>query len=55
MKLEENKYFKTVVKDAWPYTVGAILLALLNITLLIVRGSPWGISGVLLYWGGEDL
>jgi len=53
MKLEENKYFKTVVKDAWPYTVGAILLALFDITLLIVRGSPWGISGVLLYWGAK--
>ena len=53
MKLTENKYFKTVVKDAWPYTVGAVLLALLNISLLIVRGSAWGISGVLLNWGAK--
>lgn len=53
MKLTENKYFKTVVKEAWPYTVGAVLLALLNITLFIVRGSAWGISGVLLNWGAK--
>ena len=33
MKLENNKYFKAVVKEAWPYTVGAVLLALLNISL----------------------
>ncbi|HBG17267.1 MAG TPA: YeeE/YedE family protein [Firmicutes bacterium] len=50
MKLEENKYFKAVVKDAWPYTLGAVLLALLNITLFISNGSPWGVTTPFLYW-----
>ncbi|HHT05010.1 MAG TPA: YeeE/YedE family protein [Hydrogenispora sp.] len=53
MKLENNKYFKAVVKEAWPYTVGAVLLALLNISLFIVTGSAWGISGTLLNWGAK--
>ncbi len=50
MKLEENRYFKAVVKDAWPYTVGAVLLALLNITLFIANGSPWGVTTPFVYW-----
>lgn len=51
MKLEENKYYKAVVKDAWPYVVGAVLLGLLNIALFAAQGSPWGVTTTFLYWG----
>lgn len=51
MKLQENKYFKVVVKDAWPYVTGAILLALLNIALFIANGTPWGVTTPFVYWG----
>lgn len=53
MKLEENKYLKAVLKDAWPYAVGGVLLALLNITLFIVNGSPWGVTTTFLHWGAK--
>lgn len=51
MKPEGNKYFKAIVKDAWPYTLGAVLLALLNIALFITNGSPWGVTGTFSFWG----
>ncbi|SCY31652.1 YeeE/YedE thiosulfate transporter family protein [Alkaliphilus peptidifermentans] len=43
-------YYK-IVKKPWPYWVGGILLALLNISLLLITGSVWGVTTGLLYWG----
>ncbi|WP_278184261.1 YeeE/YedE thiosulfate transporter family protein [Alkaliphilus metalliredigens] len=47
--------YDKVVKDPWPYWIGGILLALLNICLLIVTGSTWRVSGGFLYWGAWGL
>lgn len=51
MKLQENRLFKAVVIDAWPYFLGAVLLGLLNIALFYLTESPWGVTGPFSYWG----
>ncbi|WP_206811885.1 YeeE/YedE thiosulfate transporter family protein [Paradesulfitobacterium ferrireducens] len=37
-------------RGPWPYWVGAIVLAVLNILVLIVRQQPWGVSSNLEAW-----
>ncbi len=44
------RIYEKVIKKPWPYWVGGILLALLNISLLLATGSPWSITTGLLYW-----
>jgi hypothetical protein len=41
------------MKSVWPYWLGALLLALLNIGLFLARGVPWGITQAFSYWGGK--
>lgn len=41
------------LKTVWPYWTGALLLALLNIALFLVRGTPWGITQAFTYWSGK--
>ena len=43
-------FYERVIKKPWPYWIGGIILALLNITLLITTGSAWSITTGLLYW-----
>ncbi|QNO15368.1 YeeE/YedE family protein [Alkalicella caledoniensis] len=43
--------YKKVFKEPWPYWVGAIILALLNIILLTTTGSSWRITAGFLNWG----
>jgi uncharacterized membrane protein YedE/YeeE len=52
MSLQENKVFKKIVKDSWPYLTGAVLLGLLNIAFFILSKTPWGITTPFSYWGG---
>lgn len=42
---------KAVIKDAWPYWLGGILLGLLSIVVFIFVGSPWGITTTFVLWG----
>ncbi len=42
---------KVVIKDAWPYWLGAILLGLLNIIVFIVMSAPWGVTTAFVFWG----
>lgn len=42
---------KVVLKDAWPYWLGAILLGLGNIIVFIYTGAPWGITTAFVLWG----
>jgi len=49
--MESNRILKAVFKDAWPYWVGAVLLAVLNISLFAFSGSPWGVTTPIAYWG----
>lgn len=41
---------KIIFKGPWAYWVGAVVLAILNILVLIVRQQPWGITTNLLNW-----
>lgn len=34
----------------WPYWVGAVILAFLNIAILYVRQSPWGVTANVEEW-----
>ena len=51
MKIIEHPFYKKVLKDAWSYWTGAVLLAILNISLFIIGGKPWGITGAFANWG----
>lgn len=51
MSLQENQYFKKIVKDPWTYVTGAILLAVLNILYFALSKSPWGVTTPFSYWG----
>ncbi|MHB1407282.1 MAG: YeeE/YedE thiosulfate transporter family protein [Desulfitobacteriaceae bacterium] len=44
------KMLKVFWHGPWPYWTGAIVLALLNILVLIVRQHPWGVSSNLEAW-----
>lgn len=45
------KLYQKIVKKPWPYWIGGIILAVLNVTLLMTTGSPWKITTGFLYWG----
>ncbi len=47
--------YDKVFKKPWPYVVGAVILALLNIFLLLSIGRPWKITTGFLYWGAAFL
>jgi len=42
-----------VLQGPWPLAAGALGLALVNITTLIVSGRPWGITGAFALWGAK--
>ena len=39
-----------IAKGPWAYWVGAIVLAILNILVLVVRQEPWGITTNIEEW-----
>lgn len=51
MKITNHPFYKKIVKDAWTYYTGAIILAVLNIALFTVAGKPWGVTGAFANWG----
>lgn len=42
-----------VIRGAWPLWVGALALAVLNLGVLLVSGSPWGITTAFALWGSK--
>lgn len=42
-----------VVRGAWPLWVGALALAVLNLGVLLVSGSPWGVTTAFALWGSK--
>jgi uncharacterized membrane protein YedE/YeeE len=42
---------KVIIKDAWPYWLGAILLGLGNIIVFIYTSAPWGVTTAFVFWG----
>lgn len=44
-----------VLRGSWPIWVGAILLAVLNATVLLVTGRPWGVTSAFRLWASQLL
>jgi len=42
-----------IVSGPWPLVAGAIGLALVNITTLLVSGRPWSVTGAFALWGAK--
>lgn len=51
--LPSEKGWKRVLRGSWPLLVAAVVLAVLNALVLIVRGSPWGITSGFALWGSK--
>lgn len=50
--MQEIENLKTaVIKEAWPYWLGAILLGLANICVFIIMAAPWGVTTTFVFWG----
>lgn len=45
------KLYDRIIKKPWPYWVGGVILALLNICLLVITGKAWKVTTGFLYWG----
>jgi uncharacterized membrane protein YedE/YeeE len=50
MDIKNNVYYKTFLKEPWPYTTGAVLLGLLSIGMLASTGNAWGITSAFSTW-----
>jgi hypothetical protein len=42
-----------VIRGAWPLWVGALALTVLNLGVLLVKGSPWGVTSAFALWGAK--
>ncbi|MBU5255888.1 YeeE/YedE thiosulfate transporter family protein [Tissierella praeacuta] len=51
MDIRKNPYYKKFLKNPWSYTVGAVILAILNITIFEITGKPWGVTSTFAMWG----
>lgn len=43
--------YEKALKKPWPYIVGAIILAILNVILFAFSGRAWKVTTGFLYWG----
>jgi uncharacterized membrane protein YedE/YeeE len=41
------------LRGSWPLWVGALALAVLNLGVLLVSGSPWGVTTAFALWGSK--
>jgi len=53
--LSENNSEKKqgFLTNHWPLIVGVLLLAILNLTTLLVKGKPWGVTSGFALWGAK--
>ncbi|AGT31683.1 membrane protein [Geobacillus genomosp. 3] len=51
--LENRHGWKVIYKGPWSLLVGALLLAVMNVLVLMVKGSPWGITSAFALWGAK--
>ncbi|GAB4074924.1 YeeE/YedE family protein [Barrientosiimonas marina] len=51
--LPSEKGWKRILRGSWPLLTAAVILAVLNALVLIVRGSPWGITSGFALWGSK--
>lgn len=51
---EKKRYpfHELIFKKEWSYTTGAVLLTALALTLVIVTGKAWGVTGPFTLWAG---
>ncbi|SET10091.1 hypothetical protein SAMN05660297_01405 [Natronincola peptidivorans] len=49
------KLYDEIFKKPWPYWVGGIILAVLNVILLCTTDSLWKITSGFVYWGALGL
>ncbi|MDR3302173.1 MAG: YeeE/YedE family protein [Spirochaetaceae bacterium] len=54
--MEKNKtnYYAILCKNEWSYTTGAVIMALLAVSMAAFGGA-WGIVGPFAIWGGKTL
>ncbi|MGE4271911.1 MAG: YeeE/YedE thiosulfate transporter family protein [Desulfitobacterium sp.] len=45
-----RKELQIVYKGPWAYWVGAIVLAILNLLVLVIRQRPWGVTTSIEEW-----
>lgn len=45
-----KKILRMIIHGPWAYWVGAIILAILNILVLMVRRQPWGVTTNVEAW-----
>lgn len=45
-----DKNDKRLIYGPWPYWVGSIILAVLNILVLILQRKPWGVTSIIEAW-----
>lgn len=50
-KLKKDETYKRVFKNPLSYVGAAILLSFMQMINLSAAGNPWGVSGVMAYWG----
>ncbi|BAC15100.1 hypothetical conserved protein [Oceanobacillus iheyensis HTE831] len=53
--LAKGSGWKLVFRGAWPLFIAGVILAALNALVLLVRGTPWGITSAFALWGGKTL
>lgn len=50
-KEESEKLKRALLKDPFPYWLGAIFLGLLNIVIFILTNHGWGVTTSIAHWG----
>lgn len=45
-----KKLWQKIFHDPWAYWVGAVVLAIFNILVLVVRRQPWGVTTNIEAW-----
>lgn len=51
--LPSGKGWIRILRGSWPLWVAAIMLAVLNAVMLMVRGTPWGVTSAFALWGSK--
>ncbi len=54
-KEKKQSLWEFYFKREWSYTTGAVLLSILAVSLVLVTGQAWGVTGVFHVWGGKVL
>ncbi|SJZ33788.1 YeeE/YedE thiosulfate transporter family protein [Selenihalanaerobacter shriftii] len=53
MKLDDENF--SLLNNNWPYWLGGILLAILNIIIFVLNDKPWGVTTTFTLLGAKGL